>query len=388
MREGSFDQAREIAHQSFAPLASETLPLGQCVGRVSAADLYSLCDLPAYATSSMDGWAVAGSAPWKIVGEVATGKKSEIAISAGQTLRIATGGVIPDGCEAVIPWEEATESGGTILGEVALGANIRPAALESKQGELLIPAGTRLTPPMVGLLAATGHDAIVVTRTIKIAIFFLGDELMHSGVPQGGSIRDALGPQLPALLESLGSEVVIKEFVEDDLQVLITKAQSAVGSVDLIITTGGTADGPRDFVKPTIAALGGEYLIDCARIRPGYHILLAAIPTSTRSIPFMALPGNPQSALAAFYSFGAPVIDSLRAKKSTPLATITLASAQKTPENFSRALPGTVVDGIFTPTEYLNSAMLRGVAFAQGFAVIDPGVHAAGATARFISFTS
>ena len=387
MREGSWDQAREIAHQSFAPLASETLPLGQCVGRIAATDLHSLCNLPAYATSSMDGWAIAGSAPWKIIGEVATGKKSELTLAPGQSLRIATGGVIPDGCEAVIPWEIAEEKDGAIHGAIDNGANIRPAALESKKGELLITSGTRLTPPMVGLLAATGHDTIAVTRKPKIAIFFLGDELIHSGVPEGGAIRDALGPQLPSLLNNLGAEVIITDFVEDDLDVLITKAKSVVGAVDLVITTGGTADGPRDFVKPTIAALHGEYLIECARVRPGYHILLASIPTSDRAIPFIALPGNPQSALAALTSFGIPVIDSLLGKKPEPLAPISLASAQKTPENFSRVVPGTVVDGIFTPTEYLNSAMLRGVAFADGFAVINPGNHPAGEPARWITFT-
>ncbi len=387
MREGSWDQAREIAQSSFTSLPSENLPLGQCVGRVAATDLHSLCDLPAYATSSMDGWAVAGSAPWSIIGEVATGKKSELSITAGQTLRIATGGVIPDGCEAVIPWEDATESDGTILGEVAAGANIRPAALESEKGELIIPAGTKLTPPMVGLLAATGHDTIAVTRKPKVAIFFLGDELMHSGVPEGGSIRDALGPQLPSLLNSLGADVILTDFVEDDLQVLITKAKSALADVDLIITTGGTADGPRDFVKPTIAALNGEYLIDCARVRPGYHILVAEIKEGSRSLPFIALPGNPQSALAALTSFGIPVLQSLLGQVAKPLAPISLASAQKTPSDFSRVVPGHVVDGVFTPTEYLNSAMLRGVAFADGFALIDPGSHAAGAAARWLPFT-
>lgn len=386
MREGSFNEARLIAQNSFSALSSENLPLNESVGRITSTDLYSLCDLPAYATSSMDGWAISGNSPWKIIGEVATGKRSTLTIRAGEAMSIATGGVIPDGCTGVIPWEEAQERDGAIIGSIGVGANIRPAALESKRGELLIQAGTCLTPPMVGLLAATGHDSIAVSRPVKIAIFFLGDELLHSGVPEGGAIRDALGPQLPALLTKLGGQVIVKEFVEDNLQLLITKVSAAVNSVDLIITTGGTADGPRDFVKPTIAALDGKYLIDCVRVRPGYHLLLASIPSSDRPIPFIALPGNPQSALAALTSFGVPVINSLLGKKSEPLAEIKLATAQKTAENFSRVVPGSVFEGEFTPTEYLNSAMLRGVAFAQGFALIDPGNHPAGAIARWLPF--
>ena len=115
--------------------------------------------------------------------------------------------------------------------------------------------------------------------------------------------------------------------------------------------------------------------------------MVAEIKEGSRSLPFIALPGNPQSALAALTSFGIPVLQSLLGQVAKPLAEISLASSQKTPADFSRVVPGHVVDGVFTPTEYLNSAMLRGVAFADGFGLIDPGSHAAGATARWLPFS-
>jgi molybdopterin molybdotransferase len=381
MREGSWDEAYNLAQSAFTQLPTETVSINDAVGRTLAHDALSLCNLPAYETSSMDGWAISGASPWKIIGEVATGKKSSVQLSGGQALAIATGGVIPDGTTAVIPWERATESDGSVSGEIEEGANIRPAAMECAQGDLLAAAGTLLTPPMVGLLAATGHDALEVTQSPRVAIFFLGDELLHSGVPVDGSIRDALGPQLPAILKRAGATVIAAEFVKDDLDTLNQKIAAVLDSADIIVTTGGTADGPRDYVKPAIAHLGGEKVIDCARVRPGYHVLIARISSNKA---FLALPGNPQSALAAFTSFGAPLIRSLLGGTEPGIKRIELSQPLKTPENFSRLVPGKLDGNTFIQAGYLGSAMLRGVAASEGFALIEPGDNPSGAPARWL----
>ena len=183
MREGSWDDAFGVASNSFAVLQSEKVALSDANARTLARDLKALCDLPAFATSSMDGWAVCASGPWKVIGEVATGKTSNQLLGASECMKISTGGVIPAGTTAVIPWENATEQSGYISGSVEEGANIRPAGAECKKDELLFKQGTLLAPPMLGLLAATGHDFLEVTRRPRIAIFFLGDELLHTGVP-------------------------------------------------------------------------------------------------------------------------------------------------------------------------------------------------------------
>lgn len=380
MREGSWDEAYAIASYSFSKLSAESVALAQSVGRFLASPTRALCDLPAYATSAMDGWAVRGSGPWKIVGEVATGKASAQSLADSECMKISTGGVIPTGATSVVPWENATEVAATVQGQAKEGENIRAAGVESKLGDLLIDSGVRLSPPMVGLLAATGHDQISVTRRPRVAIFFLGDELLHEGVPTGGSIRDALGPQLPPLLESYGAEVICSQFVKDDLAVLTGIIEETLCDVDMIITTGGTADGPKDFVKPVINHIKGQYIIDCARVRPGYHIIVAKISATGREIPFVALPGNPQSALAALTSFGRPIINAfLGAPNSEPM-TVELKEAFQTQPEFSRLVPGNIDRSVFTPTGYLGSAMLRGVAHASGFALVAPG----GKTARWL----
>jgi molybdopterin molybdotransferase len=374
--EGLWDDAFAIARDSFTSLPTQSIALSDAYGRVLGADMFALCNLPAFETSSMDGWVVNGDGPWKIIGEVKTGQISGLSLRPSQCLAIATGGVIPDGGQAVVAWEAATERDGFIHGTSEVGANIRPAGAESKKGELLISAGTQLNAPKIGLLAAAGHDDVVVTRRPRIAIFFLGDELMHSGVPVDGLVRDALGPQLPAMLSAFGADVAISDFVTDDLDELVGKISSAINSqnneIDMVITTGGTADGPRDFIKSAIAAFAGEYLIDRVKVRPGYHILLAKIASQKgTNLAFLALPGNPQSAIAALISFGRPIIDAMRGLTPAVLVTVQMSQEMKVQEGFARLVPSVIGNNICTPTNYLSSHMLRGVGAADGFALVS-----------------
>jgi molybdopterin molybdotransferase len=127
-------------------------------------------------------------------------------------------------------------------------------------------------------------------------------------------------------------------------------------------------------------------VFDCVKVRPGYHVLLARLSKKPRDIAFLALPGNPQSALAALYSFGEPLIGSMLGASKKVSSEVELTSPLTTPEGFSRLVPGTINGKVFTPTAYLGSAMLRGVAHAQGFALISPGVNPAGSKARWIPF--
>jgi molybdopterin molybdotransferase len=385
LSECAWDLAYQVASDAFLALEVEVLPLVLAHGRVLNQPTFSLCDLPAFATSSMDGWVVRGPGPWKIVGEISTGSLTDQVLGESECMKIATGGVIPIGGESVLPWEQVKEEDGYVQGQSEVGVNIRPVGMESKKGDLLFDAGATLNPPKIGVLAATGHDEIIVARKPRIALFILGDELLHSGVPKAGSIRDSLGPQLPAFLEIYGAHVVSVQFIKDDLDLLISSIDSALPNVDMVITTGGTADGPRDYIKSAIARLGGDYLIDRVKVRPGYHVLLAKIPSQLgRQKPFLALPGNPQSALAALTSFGQPIINALLGKKKVLPSTIKLSEILQTPHGFSRLVPGHLDEDRFMPSGYLGSAMLRGVAHATGFALVSPGRHDVGASARWL----
>jgi molybdopterin molybdotransferase len=371
IQEAHWEQARSEAYSSWKKLPAEGLSINASLDRTLAKDVVALVELPTYPTSAMDGYAVAGHGPWSIVGEVKAGAPMKGALKDKSAFKIATGAVIPENTFGIIRWEVATVDGDKLSGEVKQGQDIRPAGLESAQGEVLAAAGTILNPGLIGLLAAAGHDSLEVIRKPRATIILLGDEIVLEGLPHDGLVRDALGPQLPGWLHRLGVEVIATQYVSDELD-LVTKAfADAAKNSDIIFTTGGTADGPRDHVHAAIAALKGELIIDRVKVRPGHPMLLAHI----NKTPLVGLPGNPQSAIVALLTLGQPVIDSLMGRKEVELHQLVTGDDIDVPEGFTRLVLGNVVDGWFEMGEYLGSAMLRGLAHSTGFAVADKSME-------------
>ena len=371
IQEAHWEQARSEAYGSWKKLPAEELSIGMCLDRTLAKDAIALVELPTYPTSAMDGYAVAGKGPWKIVGEVKAGAPMKGALKDKSAVKIATGAVIPENTFGIIRWEVATVDGENLSGEVTQGQDIRPAGLESAQGDVLAVAGTILNPGLIGLLAAAGYDSLEVIRKPRATIILLGDEIVLDGLPHDGLVRDALGPQLPGWLQRLGVEVIATQYVSDELE-LVTKAfADAAKNSDIIFTTGGTADGPRDHVHAAIAGLKGELIIDRVKVRPGHPMLLAHI----NNVPLVGLPGNPQSAIVALLTLGQPVIDSLMGRKEAELHQIVTGDDIDVPEGVTRLVLGNVVDGWFEMGEYLGSAMLRGLAHSTGFGVADKSME-------------
>jgi molybdopterin molybdotransferase len=371
IQEAHWEQARSEAYGSWKKLPAEKISIDACLDRTLAKDALALVELPTYPTSAMDGYAVAGKGPWKIVGEVKAGAPMKGALKDKTAVKIATGSVIPENTFGIIRWEVATVDGDELSGEVKQGQDIRPEGLESKQGDVLAAAGTVLNPGLIGLLAAAGHDALAVVRKPRATIILLGDEIVLDGLPHDGLVRDALGPQLPGWLHRLGVEVIATEYVSDELELVEKAFAAATKNSDIIFTTGGTADGPRDHVHAAIAALKGELIIDRVKVRPGHPMLLAHI----NKTPLVGLPGNPQSAIVALLTLGQPVIDALMGRKETELNQIVTGDDIDVPEGFTRLVLGNVVDGWFEMGEYLGSAMLRGLAHSTGFGVADKSME-------------
>ena len=371
IQEAHWEQARSEAYGSWKKLPAEELSIDACLNRTLAVDALALVELPTYPTSAMDGYAVAGSGPWSIVGEVKAGAPMKGALKDKSAVKIATGAVIPENTFGIIRWEIATVDGETLSGDVKQSQDIRPAGLESKKGEVLATAGTILNPGLIGLLAAAGHDSLDVVRAPKATIILLGDEIVLDGLPHDGLVRDALGPQLPGWLHRLGVEVIATQYVSDELNLVVDAIAAAAKNSDIIFTTGGTAEGPRDHVHAAIDSLKGELIIDRVKVRPGHPMLLAHI----NNVPLVGLPGNPQSAAVALLTLGQPVIDSLMGRKEVELNQIVTGDDIDVPEGFTRLVLGNVVDGWFEMGEYLGSAMLRGLAHSAGFAVADKSME-------------
>ena len=372
--EADWHEARDAARALATPRATERVGLREAVGRTLAEDMHARCSLPPFDTSAMDGWAVAGPSPWRIVGDALAGAPYRATIEPGTCVRIATGAVVPEGTDAVVRSERALVTPGTVAGDSVIdpGTDIRRAGEESAAGELLAMRGMVLTPAHIGLLAAAGHDDAEVAVRPRVVILTLGDELLDHGVPEDGRIRDALGPQLPAWLEAMGAQVTDVHRVDDDPGATRDVLRTSTAANDLVVTTGGTARGPRDGMRAALTGLG-ELVVDGVRVRPGHPMLLGHL----EGVPIVGLPGNPHSALVALMTLAAPIIAAMLGR-SDPEARVPAGDDLHGTENGTRLIAGTLVDGAFTGAPFTGSAMLRGLATSTGFALVPPHGAAAG----------
>jgi molybdopterin molybdotransferase len=377
----SWVQARTAAYEAgrAAVTVPVEVPLAVADGLTLAEPLVTLTDLPAFPTSSVDGWAVRGPAPWRIVGRVLAGQHAEPLTEDGTVAEIATGAMVPEGTEAIVRVEESTTgTDGRVSGTPRPQREWREPGEEAHRGEQLLAAGTPVSPGIVGLAASCGYETLTVYRRPDATLLVFGDELLTTGLPGGGRVRDALGPQLPAWLSRLGGNVddeAVIAPVGDTLDAHVDAIRGALaGGADIVCTTGGTMHGPVDHLHPALHKLGAEYIANTVAVRPGFPMLLARFPTGQ----FLAgLPGNPQSAVVALVTLVAPLIAGLTGRAEPRLPQVTLAEPiAGRGAHTHLALVRQDPDGRVRPQRHVASSMLRGLASSIGFAVVAPGTDA------------
>jgi molybdopterin molybdotransferase len=360
-----------------------TAPLDAALGLVLAAPLTALTDLPSFDTSAMDGWAVAGPAPWDVRDEgVLAGHAQPEPLTDGEAVRIATGARVPPGTTAVLRSEHGrTDAKGRLHAtrEVVPGQDIRPRGQECRSGDRLLPAGTVVTPAVLGLAAAAGYDALTTVPRPRAAVFVLGDELLTEGLPHDGLIRDALGPMLPPWLRALGAEVTDVRRLGDDAEAL--HAAITGSDADLIVTTGGTASGPVDHLHPTLRRIGAEFLVDGVKVRPGHPMLLARIADGRHLV---GLPGNPLAAVSGLCTLAEPLLRTLSARPVPEPYKLPLKDAVQGHPHDTRLVPVVLRGDHAVPLHYNGPAMLRGIAAADALAVVPPGGVRAGREAELL----
>lgn len=371
-------QARDLATSLGHRLTTQTVPVNDADRRVVAEPVHALVDLPGFDASAMDGWAVRGDEPWEVIGVVHAGDTLPSQLHPGEAVRIATGAPVPSGTDGIVRSEVGILFGTGLTGPVSL-TDIRPAGEECRVGDLLADAGTELSPTLLGLLAASGHDTVTVVSRPRVDLLILGDEIQSSGVPRVGRVRDAMGPQVPAWLTRAGAEIASSIKVPDSIALLRDAITATTG--DLIITTGSTAAGPRDFLRAAIEDAGGRLVVDEVAVRPGHPMLLAVIGDR----PLVALPGNPQAAVVALLTLGMPLIDAQLGRRPRVLTSTRLAVDLSGIADRQRLVAGSVGADGFHPAPHTGPAMLRGVAASTGFAVIPVGGAEAGATVDWLA---
>lgn len=367
-------EARNSARTAAVALEPRQLPLFAVSGCRLAADLVALTDLPVTDVSAMDGWAVAGAPPWQVVSDLPAGRLLAHPLAAGQCARIGTGAVIPSGADAVLPVERSLSDGSWVRpADLAppptFRTHIRRAGEEAGRGDLLLRAGSIVTPPVLGLAAAAGYDSLLVTPRATVDTFVLGDELTESGPPEPGRTRDALGPQLPAWLSAFGAGPPSMSRLADRLADL-THALS-VSRADVVLTTGGTGVGPRDHVRAAVAQAGGKIIVAGVHVKPGHPMLLATLPAGRWLV---GLPGNPFAACAALLTLVRPLLDGLHGLSPATTVEATLLTPEPSrPGDGHRLLPVRLgVDRVAAVLPSCGAAMLRGLAQATGLVVIPP----------------
>lgn len=377
--------ARAAAHAAGRAARPDPtrVSLSEADGLVLAEEVRSRTDLPAFATSSVDGYAVRGAGPWRLTGRVLAGSTPS-PLTAATAVEIATGAMVPTRTTHILRLEESTiDDGGLVHGVPRPMAQWRERGEEARAGDLLCPAGTVVTPAAIGLAAAGGADDLTVIAAPRVATIVFGDELLDRGVSDAGKIRDALGPQLPGWLRRLGAIVAAGPIgpVEDTLDAHIHAIRAGLAHADVVCTTGGTMRGPVDHLHDALDALGAERIVDTVAVRPGYPMLLARLnrpETTGEHVPqrpafVVGLPGNPLSALVAMVTLVQPLLRGLAGRPEPSLSQARLADAVAPLANFTRLVPvHPEPDGSTRPTPHIGSAMLRGVARARGFVVIEP----------------
>ncbi|MDM4721741.1 molybdopterin molybdotransferase MoeA [Micromonospora sp. WMMA1363] len=376
-----WEEARSRVHGVglAAVLPEVTRSLAETDGHILAEPLTTRTALPAFPTSSVDGWAVRGAGPWRVVGQVLAGGTPTPLTEDGTTVEIATGAMVPEGAAGVLRVEESSRTpNGLVAGTLRSVPEWREPGEEADAGEELLPAGISVDPAVIGLAASCGHDSLRVRRQPRAALLVFGDELLTAGPPGAGRVRDALGPAVPAWLRRYGCVVRPSDVVgpvADTLPAHVAALRGALAGADLVCTTGGTMHGPVDHLHPALAALGAGYVVNTVAVRPGFPMLLARLTGADGRARFVAgLPGNPQSAIVALVSLVAPLLAGLAGRPLPALPHATLAEPIPGRGDHTR-LALVRLDraaGIAYPVGHVGSAMLRGLAGADGFAVIRP----------------
>lgn len=334
----------------------------------------------------MDGWAVNGNGPWILTAQGRT-------LLPDEACTIATGGLVPPGAHAILRKESGrlthNAEGKPLLtlndqaapGEPVLGQHIRHAGEEATAGEVLIAMGTVLNPAHVALAAVAGYDEVEVQGRPTVSIVLTGSEVVTSGLPAPGRVRDTFGPQLESVISLLGADpntpLRIGDSYQDWLSALGAFDTPAGQRPDVTITTGGTGVSETDHFRAVVSALGGRLLLDGVAMRPGHPAVLAELPDGRF---LLGLPGNPLAAMMALITLAEPLLAALGDRPlSTPVHVASGADIDPLPGR-TRLIPCTFIHGMAVPVSHTGPGMMRGLARAECVMAVPPGGIKSGGT--------
>ncbi len=362
------------------------LRLTEAPGRVVATPLASLVSIPAFANSAMDGYAVrsadvqASPVTLRVVGEVAAGSPADPVAGPGECVRIMTGAAVPSFADTIVPVEDT--DGGLDMVQITSaptpGAYVRRAAGDIAAGDPVAPAGAKLTPALLGALAAAGHTHVDVRPQPVVLVASTGDELVADGSPLArGQIHESNAVELAAALTRDGAEPLTGPPLRDNAEELAEWLDHWASRADLVILTGGASVGDYDVVRDVlISHAGGTFRH--VRMQPGKPQGWGLWPGGT---PVVALPGNPMSAALSYEVLVRPLLDRILGtspdKDLTAVATVEWSSP-KGRQQLQPVVLGSAPDGrlLVTPAHSGGSAshLVTSLAAADAIAIVAEDV--------------
>jgi molybdopterin molybdotransferase len=386
-----FEEARDRALAGIEPLAPLHLPLREAHGCVLAAEVTAPIDLPPFASSAMDGFAVraddvAGAGAdrpvvLQLAGRVVMGHSPEVPVIPGSAVAVPTGGQIPGGADAVVPMEHCVVQGKRVLvlRPPGPGRHVRPAGEDVRAGQVLVPPGRRLSGADVGLLASAGLARVPVRPRARVGILSTGDELVEPGLDRtGGKVYDANAFTLHGSVLDAGAVPVALGRVADDPAALTRALAEAAPRVDLLVSSGGVSVGDRDPVKGAFGGRAGVEFLEVA-MQPGKPQAFGSV----EGRPYFGLPGNPVSVFVSFEVFVRPALMRMMGRpEGRPEITATVEGRLAGPPEkvrFARvSLRRAGTEWRAAQTGGRQSNLLATVSRAHGLAVVPAGVEALG----------
>ncbi|MCF5839611.1 molybdopterin molybdotransferase MoeA [Aeromonas veronii] len=358
----------------------EQQPLPEALGRVLASDIASPLAVPPFDNSAMDGYAVrlsdlTAGTPLIMAGKAFAGQPYQGEWPGGHCVRIMTGAPVPAGTDAVVMQEETQADGDriTFLTQPEPGQNIRRTGSDIGKGACVLPAGTRLTPREMPLLASLGVATVAVRRPLKVAIFSTGDELKPVGTPLAhGDIYDSNRYGVRAMLARMGCDCLDLGIIPDDPAQLRAAFIRADEEADVLITTGGVSVGEADFTKQLLDELGEIGFWKLA-IKPGKPFAFGRLPRAW----FFGLPGNPVSAMVTFDQLVQPALAKLagqRFERPLQLQAIAAEPLKKSPGrlDFQRGIMSQGPNGLeVRSTGSQDSAVFSSLSRANCYIVLE-----------------
>jgi len=326
----SVEEAQQEIQSAMLPIiGSEEIPLNHALDRITADNIVAPINVPAFDNSAMDGYAfcaqdLASNEQLDIVGNALAGHPYQTPIQPGQAIRIMTGAPMPDRCDTILPQELAVLANDYTLDmrniNIRPGQHRRRCGEDLKMGDIAIAKGCRLKPAELGLLASLGIAKINAQRRLRVALFSTGDELRSIGQKlDNGCIYDSNRVTLQGMLTRFGAEVIDLGVLADNPAELRTALHAIAPNVDVIITSGGAAEGAADYTKQVMQELA-EMTFMSINMRPGRPFAFGKMAHSNGTTLLFGLPGNPVAVMVSFYFFVRPALQLLGGERvSAPI---------------------------------------------------------------------